>query len=179
MIEELHVEERLREEHIPILLLGSFELSPRKADGDQTIFNAWCCFYDVDVDKLIVANGCHSLLESQRPVNMVHMSRLRSVAVNASTIEEENRVRISKKLRDGLSAMMGTWYIQPQTGMLFNTNEMPHRMADQLNIRDVAINGFRREPNHFDTRSIPAPDPLITNRLIDANPSSNQWFFIA
>lgn len=171
--------EQLREEHIPITILGNVQKLHAKTGGLETLFKAWCCFYESDSDDLITGWGNHSGASSIPQINKNPIGRLEGIKVRSRTVEQEHQIRTQKQIDLGLRIIPGTWHINPCTGMLFNVDALSKKMLALLDVRDVGLNGFG-EDSQFDSgvKRRATPDTSITDRLIDANPLANRWFLI-
>ena len=79
--------------------------------------------------------------------------------------------------------MRGQWYIQPETRRLVDIDNLAPELLQQINLSDVlepgsmTVGGVNSSSDQSGGDPSPGVRWDITDRLAEANPVTNDWFF--
>lgn len=166
----------LREEFIPVTLMGRFDTTTiRAAEGPVSTFKAWVCYYDHDQQSLFSAAGIIQYANSLDQVSFERLSQRKPLKLYSGSISDERKKRVDEKISAGMvQVKKGAWAIQVKGSMLVDYAQLTKEEAAIMNVRNVGMNGIEgMVKNPLNEAS--TPDPQITRRLARVNPYADSW----
>ena len=173
----------LGNEHIPVTLFA--QMLDWKVNDEYWVRYAkvWCAFYDWYEQSFFVNLGKLSPCANFDQINCMTVGRLIRVEKGEDDPFQELIRRIDDQRRSGMMEIAGDWYIDPVTNRLVDTDRSPSKIAENLIIRAVGVNGFddngyisRPGGDRFSDGS-PISADRLTERLARSNPIADTWFF--
>lgn len=166
---------------IKVDVIGQFVRKTNKKTGiSYEPLYLWCGFYNDQTSQLMYASGRVDNPGEPAETDTYKLAAPTEMINSWTNLKDQYEDRVNAKLKQGLSVLEGEWFVIPETGRLFNREAVDRQTRLLMLIRNVGRNGFGPGPyseSVDDFLGEKRPPNPITQRLAEANPIAQDWFF--